>query len=345
MSSNHQRIIELLREHAADLKLCHCVGDDWRNEQDAKAAHDELLELAQWLEQSGEPGEPQCCCGETEQAWRLCPEHGPESAARDENGDFIQATAYDHSIPVTATSSDDEQSSGAQGEPVGYAPPNWTLNMPVIIMATRTPGYPVPVYLRPQKHGHGVIYQILTLDGCWEDVSKERFERESLVNHKRILYSAPAQQPAPEKVRQGAPYDDPAFESLCREHGIWGTAAAAQCAVFWLAGQHPAVPEGWQITRKGPVISVTSPDGKHASIHDDCCDEFCAPPMLRDLADTLLSAQQSAQVAHWPRVLGVSRVLDNGQSVLVSFTDVPTDDHLRALHDKLRAQAADGEGQ
>ena len=57
------------------------------------------------------------------------------------------------------------------------------------------------------------------------------------------LYAAPQpaeQQPCPEDIREGAPYDDPAFESLCREHEIWGTAAAAQCAVFWEAGKRVA---------------------------------------------------------------------------------------------------------
>ena len=43
-------------------------------------------------------------------------------------------------------------------------------------------------------------------------------------------------QPAPENIRAGAPYDNPAFESLCREMGIWGTAQAALGAVFWRAG-------------------------------------------------------------------------------------------------------------
>ena len=46
---------------------------------------------------------------------------------------------------------------------------------------------------------------------------------------------------AAENIRAGAPYDDPAFEALCREHGIWGTAEAALCAVFWRqAGQQRA---------------------------------------------------------------------------------------------------------
>src|SRR5690554_6750614 len=55
------------------------------------------------------------------------------------------------------------------------------------------------------------------------------------------LSQQPAEQkPCPEGIREGAPYDDPAFESLCREHEIWGTAAAAQCAVFWEAGKRVA---------------------------------------------------------------------------------------------------------
>lgn len=58
-----------------------------------------------------------------------------------------------------------------------------------------------------------------------------------------MLAAAPQpaeQKPCPEAVREGAPYDDPAFESLCREHEIWGTPAAAQCAVFWEAGKRVA---------------------------------------------------------------------------------------------------------
>lgn len=39
--------------------------------------------------------------------------------------------------------------------------------------------------------------------------------------------------PEPESIRMGAPYDSPAFEALCREMSIWGTAQAALCAVFW----------------------------------------------------------------------------------------------------------------
>lgn len=70
------------------------------------------------------------------------------------------------------------------------------------------------------------------------------------------LYAQPAAEPlsnpkqfaltAAENIRTGAPYDDPAFEALCREHGIWGTAEAALCAVFWRqAGQQRADATDW----------------------------------------------------------------------------------------------------
>jgi len=43
--------------------------------------------------------------------------------------------------------------------------------------------------------------------------------------------------PAPENVREGEPYDNPAFEDLARTMGVWGTAQAALCAQFFLAGR------------------------------------------------------------------------------------------------------------
>jgi|GEM_PF-3836035 len=38
---------------------------------------------------------------------------------------------------------------------------------------------------------------------------------------------------------EGYPYEHPEFEALCREHGIWGTAESALCAVFWRGAQKP----------------------------------------------------------------------------------------------------------
>lgn len=43
--------------------------------------------------------------------------------------------------------------------------------------------------------------------------------------------------PAPDNVRAGEPYDNPAFEELARTMGVWGTAQAALCAQFFLAGR------------------------------------------------------------------------------------------------------------
>ena len=39
----------------------------------------------------------------------------------------------------------------------------------------------------------------------------------------------------PKNIREGYPYTDPAFEQLCRDHGIWGTDQSALAAVFWEA--------------------------------------------------------------------------------------------------------------
>lgn len=46
----------------------------------------------------------------------------------------------------------------------------------------------------------------------------------------------------PENIREGDPYDDPAFEDMARAHDVWGRASGAQCAVFWMGGKHAAQP-------------------------------------------------------------------------------------------------------
>lgn len=45
-----------------------------------------------------------------------------------------------------------------------------------------------------------------------------------------------------ENVREGTPYNDPAFESLARELGVWGTAQSATCAQFWQEAQAQRAP-------------------------------------------------------------------------------------------------------
>src|SRR5690606_20212532 len=96
----------------------------------------------------------------------------------------------------------------------------------------------------PAVQGEPVAWQLHTPDGR-VILNKEFPEWADGGDGYKItpLYTAPQpaeQQPCPEDIREGAPYDDPAFESLCREHEVWGTAAAAQCAVFWEAGKRVA---------------------------------------------------------------------------------------------------------
>lgn len=68
--------------------------------------------------------------------------------------------------------------------------------------------------------------------------------------------------PAPieaQNIRDGSPYDNPAFQALCREHGIWGTPQSALCAVFWRAASVQLQPtdqrekfEAFMLTREAP---------------------------------------------------------------------------------------------
>lgn len=49
------------------------------------------------------------------------------------------------------------------------------------------------------------------------------------------MVAAPMQ--IPENIREGEPYDNPAFEALARALGVWGTAQSAVCAQFWIAAK------------------------------------------------------------------------------------------------------------
>lgn len=73
-------------------------------------------------------------------------------------------------------------------------------------------------------------------------------------NRAWITWQAARTLPAPENVREGEPYDNPAFEDLARTMGVWGTAQAALCAQFFLAGRG-AVPVGAE-----PTATITSID-------------------------------------------------------------------------------------
>ena len=63
-----------------------------------------------------------------------------------------------------------------------------------------------------------------------------------------LAWKAARALPAAENVREGEPYDAPAFEDLARTMGVWGTAQAALCAQFFLAGRG-AVPAGMESLR------------------------------------------------------------------------------------------------
>lgn len=69
----------------------------------------------------------------------------------------------------------------------------------------------------------------------------------------------------PENIRAGDPYNDPGFEQLAREYGVWGKADSALCATFWRAGkaQPPSGPGADTISgaphRIFPVTDASTP--------------------------------------------------------------------------------------
>ena len=58
---------------------------------------------------------------------------------------------------------------------------------------------------------------------------------QAAVNQQLTTETAPVQ--LPENLREGEPYDNPAFEALARALGVWGTAQSAVCAQFWIAAK------------------------------------------------------------------------------------------------------------
>lgn len=70
--------------------------------------------------------------------------------------------------------------------------------------------------------------------------------------------------PAPENVRDGDPYDDPAFEDLARTMGVWGTAQSALCAQFFLAGRG-ALPAGIEPAASVYTMEALVPGGREVA--------------------------------------------------------------------------------
>lgn len=70
---------------------------------------------------------------------------------------------------------------------------------------------------------------------------------------------AATREAAPENIREGAPYDNPVFEQLARDLGVWGTAQSAVCAQFWLAAT-PAASNSAEFEGIKTATPVVLPD-------------------------------------------------------------------------------------
>lgn len=131
-------------------------------------------------------------------------------------------------------------------------------------------------------------YDFKTADGtylrkdlvaCWMQFPDSEYKPAPVTPH-----SPP---PAPvENIREGAPYDDPAFESLCREHDIWGTAQSAVCAVFWMAAKAALTPQ--QDAKDGVIEAILGAADEWANY----VEADAAPMTLRKYLERALTAAQ-----------------------------------------------------
>lgn len=92
------------------------------------------------------------------------------------------------------------------------------------------------------------------------------------------LESALAAQGKSENIRTGAPFDDPKFEALAREHDVWGRASSALCAVFWRAGKASQRPD------VQPPTDQTEPSGNSGELPED--DSIALDRLADYIADT-----------------------------------------------------------
>lgn len=107
-------------------------------------------------------------------------------------------------------------------------------------------------------------------------------------------------QPAPGNIRLGAPYNIPAFEAACREMGIWGTAQAALCAVFWrqataTAGAWTAVKDG--LPSEGAEVTVRLFGGQVRQVVRDHM--FCGGWKQVNCSGWECVSMREDQVTHW----------------------------------------------
>lgn len=69
----------------------------------------------------------------------------------------------------------------------------------------------------------------------WQDAAAPQPPEAGHIADAGKMVAAPVQ--LPENLREGEPYDNPAFEALAHALGVWGTAQSAVCAQFWIAAK------------------------------------------------------------------------------------------------------------
>jgi hypothetical protein len=107
--------------------------------------------------------------------------------------------------------------------------------------------------------------------------------------------------PNPETIRMGAPYNNSDFESLCRAHGVWGTAQAALCAVFWRAADALEQARSARDKAPAPVLGCIHAYFDAATINNDFLDYRTQIARMGAAASTrLLSTPPPARGEYWP---------------------------------------------
>ena len=106
--------------------------------------------------------------------------------------------------------------------------------------------------------------------------------------------AAPVQMP--ENLREGEPYDNPAFEALARSLGVWGTAQSAVCAQFWLAStpaQSVVLPEPALYVSGGQLEKHCDPEdtngGSYIPARKTAAGLFTAPLYTYQQVRTILA--------------------------------------------------------
>ena len=120
----------------------------------------------------------------------------------------------------------------------------------------------------------------------------------------------------PESIREGAPYDNPEFEQLARDMGVWGTAQSAVCAQFWLAATQPAA-QGLdaQTTRDAVIQHLTNA----GVLEHDGCGIFIASGDASELIDACMALSANAHHEKGAAAQAVALLATGGQAQAVKL--------------------------